>query len=63
MCKPSQKNNLVGSWEVLYDFGCYKDGKGFQERDQSNKTCILKDLDGKHWEWARRDLQIYHSTS
>jgi hypothetical protein len=20
-------------------------------------------LDGKHWEWARRDLQIYHSTS
>jgi hypothetical protein len=63
MCRPCKKIILVGSWEGPYDFGCCKDGKGFQERDEGNKTCILKDFDGKHWEWPRRDLQIYHSTS
>ncbi len=62
MRKPCKKRSLVGSWKGPYDFGCSKDAKGFQERNEGNKTCILKDLDDKHWEWARRDLQIYHST-
>jgi len=63
MHKLGKKRSLVGSWEGPYEFGNYKDGKGFREQDEGNKTCILNDLDGKHWEWARRNLQIYHSTS
>ncbi len=63
MCKLGKKKSMVGSWEGSYEFGYCEDGKGFQERDEGNKTCILKDLDGKHWEWARRNLKVYHSTS
>jgi hypothetical protein len=63
MRKLGKKISLVRSWEGPYDFGCCKDGKGFQEQFESNKTCILKDLDGKHWEWVRKDLKIYHLTS
>ncbi len=35
--------------------------KGSQEQDECGKTCIIKDLDKKHQEKARRDLQIYRS--
>jgi hypothetical protein len=60
MHKLGKKRNLVGNWEGPYAFVGYKDGKGYQERDEGSRICIIKDLDGKHWEWARRDLQIYH---
>ncbi len=56
MHKPGKKRNPVGNWEGPYAFVGYKDGKGYQEWDEGNRICIIKDLDGKHWEWARRDL-------
>jgi hypothetical protein len=34
----------------------YKDGKGFHDQNEGGKTCIIKDLDEKHWEKAKRDL-------
>jgi hypothetical protein len=60
MCKLGIKKNLVGSWEGPYVFVVYKDGKGFQEQNEGGKTCTIKDMDKKHWEWVKKDLQIYH---
>jgi hypothetical protein len=60
MRKIGKKKNVMESWEGLYDFVSYKDGKGCQDQDEGNRTCIIKDLDGKCWE---RDLQVYHSSS
>jgi len=37
MRKLGKKISLVGSWEGLYEFGYYKDGKGFQEQDRAIK--------------------------
>jgi hypothetical protein len=34
-------------------FVTYKDGKGSHDQDEGGKTCIIKDLDEKHWENAR----------
>jgi hypothetical protein len=61
MRKLGKKKNLASSWEGPYVFVTYKDGKGSQEQDECGRTCIIKDLDEKHSERARRDLHIYHS--
>jgi hypothetical protein len=37
----------------LMFFVTYKDGKGSHDQDEGGKTCIIKDLDEKHWENAR----------
>jgi hypothetical protein len=56
MQKHGKQKNLASSWEGLYVFVTYKDGKGFQDQDEGGKTYIIKDLDKKHWERARKDL-------
>jgi L-rhamnose mutarotase len=56
MHKLGKKRNLMGSWEGPYDFVSNKDGKGCQEQDEGSTTCMIKDLDGKCWEKARRDF-------
>jgi len=61
MCRPGRKRSLLNNWEGLYIFIDYKDGKGFQEQDHGGKIYILKDLKRQHWEWSRRDLQLYLS--
>ncbi len=48
-----KKKNLTSSWERPYVFVTYKDGKGSHNQDEGGKTCIIKDLDEKHWEKAR----------
>jgi hypothetical protein len=50
----------MGSWEGPYVFVAYKDGKGPQKQNEGNKTCTIKDMDEKHWERVKNDLQIYH---
>ncbi len=62
MHKLGKKRSLINNWEGPYFFVEYKDGKGFQEQDHSNRMCILKDLKGQCWERSRRDLQLYLST-
>jgi len=39
----------------------YMDAKGSHDQDEGGKTCIIKNLDEKHYEKARRDPKIYHS--
>ncbi len=61
MRKPSKKTYLLASWEGLYLFVGYKDGKGCQEQDDGTIICIFKDKDGQTWQKAKWDLQIYHA--
>lgn len=60
MCKLGIKKNLVGSREGPYVFVAYKDGKGLQEQNEGSKTCTIKYMDKKHWEWVKINIQIYH---
>ncbi len=48
----------MGSWEGPYVFVAYKDGNGLQEQNEGGRTCTIKDMDKKHWEWVIKDLQI-----
>jgi hypothetical protein len=56
MCELGKKKNLVGSWEWPYVFVAYKDGKGFQGQNERGMTCMIKGMDKKHWDRARKDL-------
>lgn len=62
MRKLSKKKYLLASWEGLYMFVGYKDGKGCQEHDDVAIICIFKDKDGQTWQRAKWDLHIYHAT-
>jgi hypothetical protein len=50
LCKPGKKKSIVSSWESPYVFVGHKDGKGIQEQDEGGRTCIIKNMDDKHWE-------------
>lgn len=62
MRKPSKKKYFLASWEGLYLFASYKDGKGCQEQDGGAIIHIFKDKDDQTWQRAKWDLQIYHAT-
>jgi hypothetical protein len=60
MRKLGKKKALLGSWEGPYAFMKYKDEKGCREFDDDSRVCILKGIDGKQWERARHDLQVFN---
>ncbi len=61
MKKPRKSNALLANWEGPYVFMKYKDKKGCKEFDDNNLICIIKGIDGKQWECARRDLKMLKS--
>jgi hypothetical protein len=60
MRKPRKRRALLANWEGLYAFVRYKDEKGSREFDDDNQICILKGIDSKQWDCARRDLQVFN---
>jgi hypothetical protein len=57
--KPRKKRALLVNWECPYTFVKYKDEKGCREFDDGCRVYILQGNDGKRWERARRDLQVF----
>jgi hypothetical protein len=60
MKKPRKKRALLANWEGSYTFVKYKNEKGYKKFDDGCRVCILQGIDGKQWERARRDLQVFH---
>jgi hypothetical protein len=60
MRKPGKERVLLINWEGPYTFAKYKDKKGYKEFDDGCRVCILQGIDGKQWECARCDLQVFH---
>jgi hypothetical protein len=60
MRKPRKRRALLGNWEGPYAFMKYNDEKGCKEFDDGNRVYIIKRIDGKQWERARRDLQVFN---
>jgi hypothetical protein len=60
MRKPRKRRALLTNWEGPYAFMKYKDEKGCREFDDGNRVHILKGIDGKQWERARHDLQVFN---
>jgi hypothetical protein len=63
MHRLGKNKSLMCNWEGPYMFVDYKDMKGLQEKDHGSRICIVKNLKEQHWEHARKDLQLYHSTN
>jgi hypothetical protein len=56
MRKLGKRRAFLANWEGSYAFMEYKDEKGYKKFDDNNQVCIIKGIDGKQWERARRDL-------
>ncbi len=60
MKKLGEKRALLANWEGPYAFMKYKDEKGFRKFDDGSWICIIKYIDGKQWEHAKHDLQVFN---
>jgi hypothetical protein len=60
MRKLGKKRALLASWEGSYAFMKYRNEKGCKEFDDGNQVYIINDLNGKQWEHARHDLQVFN---
>jgi hypothetical protein len=59
MRKLGKKRALLANWEGPYAFVKYKDEKGYRKFDDGCRICVVQGIDGKQWERARRDLQVF----
>jgi hypothetical protein len=60
MRKLGKRRALLANWEGPSAFVKYKDKKGCREFDDGNQVCIKKGINGKQWECARCDLQVFN---
>jgi hypothetical protein len=60
MKKPRKRRALTASWEGPYQFVRHVDQKGNLDFEEGCRVCILQDAEGRQWQRARRDLQIYY---
>jgi hypothetical protein len=58
--KPGKKRALLANWEGLYAFVKYKDEKGYKEFDDGKRVYILEGINGKQWDHAKCDLQVFN---
>ncbi len=54
MKKPGKKV-LPSSWEGLHQFIGHVNGNGNFDFEESNRVCIIKDVDGHQWERSHRE--------
>jgi len=60
MRKLRKRRALLINWEGPYAFLKYKDENGCREFDDGIQVCIIKKIDGKQWEHAKHDLQVFN---
>jgi len=55
-----KRRALLASWEGSYVVMKYKDNKGCREFGDGSEVYIINDINGKQWERARHDLQVFN---